>query len=64
MHKITASQRAKQGGMNLNEMAALSGCTRQTLHVWFNEYPVKFDEVLMNAMRLKLENNIKKIKGE
>ena len=58
---MTPSQRAKQGGMNLNEMAALSGCTRQTLHVWFNEYPLKFDEVLINAMRLKCENNIKNI---
>tara|TARA_R110000772_G_C13310322_1_gene440439 strand:- start:32070 stop:32264 length:195 start_codon:yes stop_codon:yes gene_type:complete len=61
--KMTASIRAKQGGMNLNEMARLSGCTRQTLHAWFNDYPFKFDEALINAMRLKCENTIKKIRG-
>tara|TARA_R110000737_G_scaffold219698_1_gene235666 strand:- start:295 stop:501 length:207 start_codon:yes stop_codon:yes gene_type:complete len=59
--KMTASIRAKQGGINLNEMGVFIGCTRQTLHVWFKENPLKFDEALIKAMRLKCESNIKKI---
>ena len=60
---MTASQRAKQGGLNITAMAGILDYTRQHLHTIFNENPKRFDLMLFDAMRKKCEMDIVKIKA-
>jgi AraC-like DNA-binding protein len=62
--KMTASQQAKRGGMNLTTMADILGYSRQHLHRIFNENPERFDLMLFDAMREKLIRQIRSIKNE
>jgi AraC-like DNA-binding protein len=60
--KLTASQQAKRGGINLKEMAKASGYTRQHLHRIFKTNPKRFDLMLFCAMQEKLIQQIRSIK--
>ena len=59
---MTASQRAKQGGINITAMASILDYSRQHLHTIFNDHPGRFDLMLFDAMRKKCESSIKSIK--
>ena len=59
---MTASKRAKQGGIKLTAMAEILDYSRQHLHTIFNDNPGRFDLMLFDAMRIKCESSIKSIK--
>jgi AraC-like DNA-binding protein len=61
---MSAAKRAKQGGMNLNEMCEILGYSRQHLHRIFKENPQRFDIMLFDAMREKCIRQIRAIKNE
>lgn len=71
---MTPATRSKQGGINLNQLAALSNYSRLKLDRLFNKDPAAFDDLLIQAMKqkciddifalkLNLTNNINDIKG-
>ncbi len=72
---MTPATRSKQGGLNLNKLAALSNYSRLKLDRLFNKDPLKFDELLIKAMKqqciddifalkLNLANNINNLTKE
>ncbi|MEH6451208.1 MAG: hypothetical protein V7765_21260 [Oleispira sp.] len=60
---MTASQRAKQGGLNVATMAVILDYSRPHLHTIFNDDPKRFDLMLIDAMRKKCEMDIVKLKS-
>ena len=58
---MTASKRAKQGGLNVATMADILDYSRPHLHTIFNDDPKRFNLMLIDAMRIKCENDIKKL---
>jgi hypothetical protein len=59
---MTATKRAKEGGLFVTEMANIKGVTRKTLHLWFKTDLEKFDETMYECMSLKVERKIKELK--
>ena len=69
---MTPAKRTKQGGLTVVQMVRLTDKPRQTLYDLFNRDPLKFDELLIKAMKqqciddifalkLDLANNIKSL---
>ena len=69
---MTPAKRTKQGGLTVVQMVRLTNKPRQTLYDLFNRDPLKFDELLIEAMKqqciddifalkLSLANNINNI---
>lgn len=61
---MTPSTRAKQGGINLNEMSLLSGISRRQLDNIFNTDSTRFDELLIKCMTIKFIGEIESISRE
>ena len=72
---MTPAKRTKQGGLTVVQMVRLTGKPRQTLYDLFNRDPLKFDELLIEAMnqqciddvfalKLALANNINNLTKE
>jgi len=54
--KLTASRKVKDGGLkNLNEMASITGESRQSLNNWFKLRPQRFELLLIGCIAMKME---------
>lgn len=61
---MTPSTRAKEGGINLNEMSLLSGISRRQLDNIFNTDSTRFDELLIKCMTIKFIGELESISRE
>ena len=59
--RMTPSKRAQQGGLTVVKMVDLLSTPRQTLYDTFNRDPIRFDELLIKAMRAKCEQDVLKL---